>query len=81
MIVTTISKGVNRCNTHRILCNSIYAPSVVGVFCNGYKFLIYTGYNFNNVALQILNEIVGNIVVDNTTYGIFVIVERNKRLP
>ena len=54
-----------------------FAPRIVGVSCNSLCILVNDG---NDVALQVLQEVVGSTIVENTAYGILIIVERNERV-
>ena len=79
VVVTTVTEGVNICNL-AIRCiqrNGRNTPSVVRISCNSLSILVNDS---NYVALQVLDEVVGNIVVENTAYRILIIVERNKRI-
>lgn len=59
----------------RIINDRRYTPSVIGVYCNSFCFLVNDG---DYIALKVLDEVVRNVVVKNTAYRILVIVERNK---
>ena len=82
-IVRTVSKRVNCCNIYTVGKLSVgyrtraSAPRVVGVSCNSFSVLVY---NRNYVTLKILDEVVGNIVVENTANAVLIIVERDKRI-
>ena len=75
VVVTTIAEGVDGCDTNRILRNSTYAPRVIGVSRYCLSILIYNG---DYVALQVFDEVIGNVVEENTTNAILIIIERNK---
>ena len=70
VVVSTISEGVDGCDTNRILRNSTYTPRIVGVSCNGLCILIN---NSDYVALQVLYKVIRSMVVKNTTGTILVI--------
>lgn len=78
-VVRSVSERINRRNLRSggVLRYCRNAPSIVRVFRYRLRILINDG---NNVALQILNEIVGNIIVENTANAVLVIVERNERV-
>ena len=60
------------------ICNrNNLTPSIVRVSCNSLSILVNDS---NYVALKILDEVVGNIIVKNTTYGILVVVKGNKSI-
>ena len=83
VVVTAVSERVDGCNIHILgklsvgyrICYS--APSIVGVFCNSLCILINDS---DYVTLQILYEIVGNSIVENTANTVLVIVEGNKSI-
>ena len=79
VVVTTISEGVNCCDltAGRILRNSTYTPSIVGVSCNCISIFVNNG---DYITLQILDEVVGNRVVNNTANAVLVIVKRNESI-
>ena len=52
-----------------------FTPSVISISCNRLSILIN---NSNYIALKILDEVVGNVIIEDTANAIFVIVERNK---
>ena len=58
-----------------INCFCLATPSVVRVSCNSLGCLVY---NSNDISLQILDEVVGNIVVKNTANAVLVVVQRNE---
>ena len=60
--------GVGNCT-----CDS--APRVVGVSCDSLSILINDS---NYVALKILDEVVGNVVVEDTANAVLVVIEGNK---
>ena len=67
--IYTLGKlGVGNC-----ACDS--APSIVGVSCYGFGVFVNDS---DYVTLKILDEVVGNGIVDNTTDRILVIVKRNE---
>jgi hypothetical protein len=77
-IIGSISKRVDSCdNTGVIGHDCANAPSIVGVVCNYITLVVCDG---NNVALQVLKEIVCVIIIDNTADRILIIVEGNKRI-
>ena len=75
IIVATVSVWIDICNTNRILRNGTYAPRVVGLLSYSLRILINDG---NYVALQILEEIVGRGIVDDTANAVLVVVEGNE---
>ena len=75
VVVRTISEGVDICDANRILRNSTYAPSIIGISCNGFCVLVNDS---DYVTLQVLYEVVGNVVVENTANAVLVVVERNE---
>ena len=79
MIITAVSVWVDSCNLAigRILRYRRNTPSIVGV--SRYNLASCVG-NGDNVTLQILDEIVGRAVVDDTANTILVVIERNKRI-
>ena len=76
-VVRTITEGVDICNANGIQGNSTHTPRIVGVSCHSFGFLIN---NSNYVALKILDEVIGNVVVEDTANAILVIVERNESI-
>jgi hypothetical protein len=59
VVVTTISEGVDCCNlaSRGINLNLRYTPSIVGISCNRLSILVNDA---DYVALQVLDEVVGN---------------------
>lgn len=76
VVIATISKGINRCNSGGILRYGTNAPSIVGISRNGLSVLVNDS---NNVTLQVLDEIIRGVVIKNTTNTFLIIVDRNKR--
>ena len=78
-IIRSISEGVNISNINAgiILCDGRYAPRIVGVTCNRLSILINDS---NYVSLKILEEVVGNVIVDNTANAVLVVIKRNKSI-
>ena len=74
-IVRTVAEGVDFCDTNKILRNGTYAPSVVGVACDHLALVVGNG---NDVALKILDEVIGNSVVENTANAVLVVVKGNE---
>ena len=70
--MTHVVRNVNAC---AIGDRGYLAPSVVGIPCNNRADPVG---DFNDITLEILVEIVRCIVVDNTTHGILVVVQRNQ---
>jgi hypothetical protein len=67
-IIRSITEGVDGCNkAGGIGYNAANAPGIVGVSCNGLSIL---ANDCDYVALQILDEVVGNIVINNSAYGL-----------
>ena len=54
-----------------------FTPRIIGVPRYGLCIVVNDS---NYVALQVLDEIVGNVVVKNTANSVLIIVERNKRI-
>jgi hypothetical protein len=79
VIVSTIAEGVNGCDltAGSILFNCRYTPSVIGIPCDCFSVLVNDS---NYVTLQVLDEVVGNVIVENTANPVLVIVERDKRI-
>ena len=79
VVIATVSEGVNGCDlaVGRIKLDFRYAPSIVGVSCDGLSILVK---NSNDIALQIFEEIIGSTVVDNTANAVLVVIERNKSI-
>ena len=69
VVITTVSEGVGCCDCtiRGINLNLWYTPRIVRVSCNGLSVLINDS---NYVALQVLDEVVGNIVINNSAYGL-----------
>ena len=77
-IIRSITEGVDGCNkAGGIGYNAANAPSIVRVSCNGLSVLINDS---DYVALQILDEVVGNSVVKNTANAVLVVIEGNKSI-
>ena len=85
-IVRSIAEGVDICDVRRnfreglavsVCYRTHLAPRIVGVSCNSFGILINDG---NYVALQVLEEVVGNIIVDNTADRILVVVQRRQNV-
>jgi len=74
-IVRTVAEGVDFCDTNKILRNGTYAPSVVRVSCFNPTVSVC---NRNNIALQILEEIVRCAVIDHTANAVLVVVKGNE---
>ena len=80
VVVRSVSKGVNQSDRNALISTGNVGnctPSVVGVACDGLRILVDDG---NDVALQVLQEVVGNIVVENAANRVFIIVERNESI-
>ena len=60
-----------------VLLDRRHAPRIVGVADNHLCILVQNG---DNVALQVLLEVVGDVVVQNTKDGILVIVQGSKNV-
>ena len=83
VVVTTVTEGVNGCNIYVLgklgvgnrTCYS--TPSIVGVSCDSLSILVNES---DYVTLQVLDEVVGNVVIKNTANRILVIVEENKSI-
>ena len=58
-------------------CRNMYTPHIVGVSNDSGCILVQNG---NIVALQILLEVIGDVVVQNTKDGILVIVQGSKNV-
>lgn len=61
----------------RVLFNRRHTPCIVSVLRYRYAVCVRNG---NYIALQVLDEVVGNRVVENPANAVFVIIERNKRI-
>ena len=61
----------------RVLFDHRHTPCVIGVSRNNRAVGIC---DCNHIALQVLDEVVGNRVVENSANAILVIIERNKRI-
>lgn len=61
----------------RVLFNCRHTTCIVGVSCNGLRILVNDS---DDITLQVLDEVVGNRVVENTANAVLVIIERNKRI-
>ena len=75
VVVGTISKRVDGCDANRILRNGAYTPCIVRVSCDSLSILIN---DCNYVTLQVLDEVVGNVVVKDTANAVLVVVEGNE---
>ncbi len=60
-----------------VLFDCWHAPCVIGVSRNDCAVCVRNG---NYIALQVLDEVVGNRVVENPANAVLVIIERNKRI-
>ena len=76
-IVPSIAERVNGSNaaSRVVLHNGRYAPGIVGVSADDFTALIGDG---DNIALQILLEIVGLAVVDDTADRVLIVIQRNQ---
>ena len=72
-VVSAISKGVDRCNFAFARCKDTSTPSIISITCYCISGFVY---DCDNIILKVSMEIVGNIVVNNTTNNIFVVVKR-----
>ena len=61
----------------RVLFDCRHTPCIIGVSCNDCAVCVRNG---NYIALQVLDEVVGNRVVENPANAVLVIIERNKRI-
>ena len=79
IVIPTIAERVDSCDiaAGRVLFNRRHTPCVIGVsrYC-----CAVCVRNSDYIALQVLDEVVGNRVVENTTNAVLVIIERNKRI-
>ena len=78
VVVTTVSEGVDICNS-RIGGTGLdrrNTPCIVGIFGNSLSILVN---NSNDITLQVLDEIIRGVVIKNTTNTFFIVVDRNKR--
>ena len=76
-IVSSVAEGVDVCDAAIgiiLHCHGC-APGIVGIGCDLLCILVYDG---NNVALQILHEVVRNIVVKDTADRILVVIQRSQ---
>ena len=77
-IITSVAERVDICNIYAIgqLCagnnTDVGAPGIVAVCTDNRAVLIG---NANDVALQVLLEVIGHIVVDDAADGILIIVD------
>ena len=78
-IVGSVAEGVNGSNaaSRRVLHNGRHAPGIVGIACNGFTVLINNG---DYIALQVLLEIIGLAVVDNTADRVLIVIQRNQNI-
>ena len=60
-----------------VLFNRRHTPCIVRVSCYRYAVCVR---NSDYIALQVLDEVVGNRVVENPANAVLVIIERNKRI-
>ena len=73
VVVRTVSERVDICNLYTLgklgvgNCTCYCTPRIVGVFCNSFCVLINV---CDYVALQILDEVVGNTVIYNSAYSL-----------
>ena len=79
IVVPTVSEGVDICDSGvgRTGFDRRNTPCIVGIFGNSLSILVNDS---NDVALKVLDEVVGNIIVENTTNTFFIVVDRNKRI-
>ena len=73
IVIATISERVDGGNfaIGSIKLDFRYAPSIVGVFSDSCCILVNDS---NYIALQVLDEVVGNIVVENTANAVLVVI-------
>ena len=78
-IIASVAEGVNGGNaaSRFVLHNGRHTPSVIGVSADDTTVLVG---DCNDVSLQILQEVVGHIVVDDTADRILVIIQRNQNI-
>ena len=78
-IIASVAEGVNGSNaaSRVVLHNGRYAPGIVGVSADDFTALIGDG---DNIALQVLLEVVRFTVVDNTADGILIVIQRNQNI-
>ena len=76
-IVPSIAERVNGSNaaSRVVLHNGRYAPGIVGVSADDFTALIGDG---DNIALQVLLEVVGLAVVDDTADRVLIVIQRNQ---
>ena len=77
IVIATVTIRVDRCNTTTIAGDSAFTPCVVRVFSNHGSCRIC---DCDNVALQVLDEVVGHVVVENTANAVLVVVEGKKSI-
>ena len=77
--IPAVSKRVDGCDiaAGRVLFDCRHTPCVIGVSRNDCAACVR---NSDYIALQVLDEVVGNRVVENPANAILVIIERNKRI-
>ena len=61
----------------RVLFDHRHTPCIIGVSCNCLRILVNDS---NDITLQVLDEVIGNGVIENPANAILVIIERNKRV-
>ena len=85
IIIPTVSEGIHIAEVCGIVGNvqAIFvfngnnpAPGVVGISCNRQAVGIF---DFDDVTLQVLVEIVCRVIVDDTANAVLVVVQRNQR--
>ena len=57
-----------------IACYCTNTPSVVAIFCNGLGVLVHDA---DDIALEVLLEVIGFIIVHNAADAVFVVVQRD----
>ena len=75
----SLAERVDSCDivAGRVLFDCRHTPCIVSVLCYRYAVCVR---NSNDIALQVLDEVVGNRVVENPANAVLVIIERNKRV-
>ncbi len=78
-IIASVAEGVNGSNaaSRVVLHNGRYTPSIIAISADDTTVLVG---DCNDVSLQVLLEIVGHIVVDDTADRILVIIQRNQNI-
>ena len=78
-IIGSVAEGVNGSNaaSRFVLHNGRHTPSIIAISADDATVLVG---DCNDVSLQVLLEVVGLTVVDNTTNRILIVVQRNQRV-